>query len=229
MAFVLGNLTALQALQRFRDAEGNELNADDDFHAVLDMVTPIIDKHVTFDLSSQGLRDADMSVLVPFLSKWDTLEELNLSQNGIGDNGVLVLSQCLTSMPHLRILNLNGNSIGADGIRSLAAVLQQCHGLEELCLSDATSNATRKNRAILVSALENFNDWKALDQFRKTGGKTLKTDDDVTAVLDVITSIRETHSLDLSDMNLVQDAMISLVAALSKLDQLQTLNLSGNT
>jgi Ran GTPase-activating protein (RanGAP) involved in mRNA processing and transport len=102
IAFVLENLIAFQTLQRFRDAEGTQLNVDDDFNEILDAVASVVEKH-TLNLSSWGLHDADMSVLVPFLDKLDTLEELNLCQNKLGENSTPILQQLVSSMPHLTL------------------------------------------------------------------------------------------------------------------------------
>jgi Ran GTPase-activating protein (RanGAP) involved in mRNA processing and transport len=89
----------------------------------------------SLSLSKTGLGREGTHLLGKILSACPQLEQLDLSDNQLDEIRVATVFECLTFMPHLRILTLDDNSIGVGGIRSLAAVLPQCHGLEELNLS----------------------------------------------------------------------------------------------
>ena len=127
-------------------------------------------------LSSQGLRDDDMDILVNSLPT--SVETLELSHNNIGDGGAAFLGRdCV--LFNLKKLDLSHNCIGTLGAIEGLALNRACTRLQELnlsynqiedeCIASILRNATFRKLSNINLSSNKLSDEAAIDIGRHVG------------------------------------------------------------
>ena len=194
------------------------------------------------NLSHCGLSGSDVTCITTALSELSYLQYFNISHNTITDEAAVGVASVITNNPSLEHFYMSNCCMEEYGVRKMAEALLVCKNLRTLDLNHITFlpeirfwDIICKNTLMEYLSMPHianvFNSEVAFSYFKLNHlnlGSNHFNSVAATAIASFINKAGLIKSLDMSNCNLSEDSLLTILSALRNIENLQYLNVASN-